>query len=415
MAHGPASVGTRAPVESSIMIEFKADCGHTVRAKDQDAGNVVRCSYCGTMVSVPQEQADDLDFFFQEVDRAADQSGVAAAVHPRRKVRKGAPRTRKPKREFDPFSLALKMCYAAALIIAVWVVGKMFVWPALTKQPDPPVVQSDPEDGRRPIRRRGPRGDAPAESSRKGLASLSGDWGLYVSSVPPGAKVYVAPASDLKSGARVADLSGCRNGVANMTLGQGQLTAGRYAVEVVHLWNDPQLKQFPEYRTFRRRMEEAGLGKKPDEEKAMKERRALMAEYFLPDEATNVMIVQGRDSEYYLVRQYANVDVREGQWAEVRALFLPRVGGGEGAGSFSLEHVRPYVPKEVNYSFDETFVKDELEYYGVAPTDVVFAMDVLKWQGVVPYPTPSRGLRLFKIRIDDGAFIAADITDLAGK
>ena len=53
-----------------------------------------------------------------------------------------------------------------------------------------------------------------------------------------------------------------------------------------------------------------------------------------------------------------------------------------------------------------------MEYYGVAPTDVQFALDVLKWQGLVPYQTPDRGLRMFKIRIADGAFIAADIKDL---
>jgi hypothetical protein len=69
------------------------------------------------------------------------------------------------------------------------------------------------------------------------------------------------------------------------------------------------------------------------------------------------------------------------------------------------------MPQEASYSFDENFVKDELEYYGVAPTDVQFALDALKWQGVVPYRTPNRGLLMFKIRIADGAFTAPDIKD----
>jgi translation initiation factor IF-2 len=36
-----------------IMIEFKAECGHTVRAKNEDAGQAVRCSYCGKAAKVP--------------------------------------------------------------------------------------------------------------------------------------------------------------------------------------------------------------------------------------------------------------------------------------------------------------------------------------------------------------------------
>jgi len=394
------------------MIEFKADCGHTVRAKDQDAGKAVRCSYCGNTVNVPEEQADDLDFFFNEVDRAADGSGGANASSPGATSRKG-PRKRKPKRDFDPFALALKMCYGTLVVIAVWVIATQAPkWWAKVQSGQ--TVDRSPDDGRPTVRKKTRRG-RPAASSRHGLASLTGDWGLYVSSVPAGARVYVALKSDVKKNQPVSDVEGCRKGVANMMLAQGKLPAGTYTVEVRHLWNDPQLKTFPEYRAFRRRMEDAGGGgaRGSDADKAEKARRKLMAAYFLPDEASNVLIDQGHDSEYYLVRQYTDVEVREGQWAEVRALFLPRTGGvANGDGSFSLERVRAHVPQGANYTFDESFVKDELEYYGVAPTDVQFALDVLKWQGLVPYQTPDRGLRMFKIRIADGAFIAADIKDL---
>lgn len=395
------------------MIEFKADCGHTVRAKDQDAGKAVRCSYCGNTVNVPEEQADELDFFFNEVDRAADGSGGSEASSPGGTARRG-PRKRKPKRDLDPFALALKMCYATFLILVVYVVGYKYAWPALTQTQNQQTVQQSADDGRPTVRKKTRRG-RPAPSSRSGLALLTGDWGLYVSSVPAGARVYVALKSDVKSNQRVSDVEGCRKGVANMMLAQGELPAGTYTVEVRHLWNDPQLKTFPEYRAFRRRMEDAGGGgaRGSGDDKGKKARRKLMAAYFLPDEASNVLIDQGHDSEYYLVRQYTDVEVREGQWAEVRALFLPRTGGvANGDGSFSLERVRAHVPQGANYTFDENFVKDELEYYGVAPTDVQFALDVLKWQGLVPYQTPDRGLRMFKIRIADGAFIAADIKDL---
>ena len=53
------------------MIEFKAECGHTVRAKDEDAGKVVRCSYCGREAPVPSkgEDRDELEYLFSEVEK----------------------------------------------------------------------------------------------------------------------------------------------------------------------------------------------------------------------------------------------------------------------------------------------------------------------------------------------------------
>ena len=38
------------------MIEFKAECGHTIRAKDEDVGKVVRCAYCGREAQVPEDE-----------------------------------------------------------------------------------------------------------------------------------------------------------------------------------------------------------------------------------------------------------------------------------------------------------------------------------------------------------------------
>ena len=53
------------------MIEFKAECGHTVRARDEDAGGVIRCSYCGRNAKVPDNLDSDLDFLFQDLDQSA--------------------------------------------------------------------------------------------------------------------------------------------------------------------------------------------------------------------------------------------------------------------------------------------------------------------------------------------------------
>ena len=102
------------------MIEFKADCGHTVRAKDENAGGVVRCSYCGKETQVPESGGDELDFLFRDLEQGEEVSRKA-----RRKRRKaGGPPTSggARRRPFDPFAVVLRLCYAAGLIVIVIVI-----------------------------------------------------------------------------------------------------------------------------------------------------------------------------------------------------------------------------------------------------------------------------------------------------
>ena len=108
------------------MIEFKAECGHTVRAKDEDAGGLVRCSYCGRPANVPEDAGDDLDFLFSDIEQPE-----ASAIKRKRKRARAkllAKRQRRPG-EFNPFAVILRLCYGALLIIIVIVVGRMFVIP----------------------------------------------------------------------------------------------------------------------------------------------------------------------------------------------------------------------------------------------------------------------------------------------
>ena len=94
------------------MIEFKGECGHTIRAKDDDAGKVVRCSYCGKEAQVPEEE-DELDFLLTEVERTGDFDPPKSRrrAKPRPSAAAGPPI--RPKSDFNPFGVALKMCYAA--------------------------------------------------------------------------------------------------------------------------------------------------------------------------------------------------------------------------------------------------------------------------------------------------------------
>ena len=95
------------------MIEFKAECGHTVRAKDEDAGGVVRCSYCGRRAAVPESREDTLEFLFKDAESA---SGPPAPPISKRTRKRLFARRAEKRKKADPFAIVLRMCYAALLI-----------------------------------------------------------------------------------------------------------------------------------------------------------------------------------------------------------------------------------------------------------------------------------------------------------
>jgi hypothetical protein len=386
------------------MIEFKGECGHTVRAKDQDAGKLVRCSYCGKMSKVPESHSDDLDFLLTEVDRAASASTAAPAA-PRRKRRRNPRSSPGPygavaRRPFNPFPLALKMGYLAVLVILVYFVVSMYLLPLFENPERGPKDRSQKHGINQPAGQPSvkPGASRPIAGSRSGLLRLDGSGGLYVSATPTGSRVLVAPSSGSPAKGRVVDASGCRTVSADEQL--TDLPEGQYVVEIVLVWNDPELKRYPNYNEFRRGIEQGGDS----------ERRKLMTQYFLPDDASAVFVDQGRDQVLYLVRQYRDVEVRRSRWSSVRGMFLPRIARREGRG-FSIEHLRGYMSQEDNYSFNEQDVRDELAYYQVPDTDRQFVIDVLKRLGQVPYVTPDGRMRLFKIRIEDGRFAAPELRE----
>ena len=369
------------------MIEFKADCGHTVRAKDEDAGGVVRCSYCGRPANVPENKGDELDFLFNDIKAAGEQGAAARAAKPRgpglfaRRARRRG--------EFNPFAVVLRLCYAALLIIIVIVVGRKWVVPlfqgdGLTQR----VVNSVKPDARTPRGGADKRPDAPP---RPGLISRENLSGLYAVSTPPGGSIHWIEASRAPASGRIASAPGA-NFFARGS-GFPNVNDGVYVVEVAFPWNDPHLTMYPQYRDFRRRLESA----------TPEQRRHLVEEYFIPDEAS-VMFVEETQDQKYIIRQYRGVKVENRRTHGVRSLFLPRIPNDNGQG-FSVEAlVLNYLPKETAYSFDEQHVRNELRYYEVRSADEPFVVQALLRVGVIPYVTPDGRTRLFKIGIEDGMF-----------
>lgn len=381
------------------MIEFKADCGHTIRAKDQDAGKVVRCSYCGRTATVPDEggENDGLEFLLSEVERASEEGAAVASVPRRRKRRSsllGAKRA--GRREFDPFGFSLKLIYFAALIIVVYVVSKKFVWPLITQE-TPVGSASVRTEESTPAIEDLPQID-PSLPERPGLLALKGDSGMYVDAAPRSASVYYTPTDGhYPLGKSITDAEErSRPQQPGIQLNNVQ---GDYIVEVAINWNDPAFTNYPDYWQFREDIENC----------SDKDCEQALEEYFIPDGADAVFIDRSRE-QIRIVRQYKNVLVRDGQWTAVRALFLPRIDKPDGRG-FSIERLLPFLPADRAYNFNKDHVRRELEYYRVPVDDQTFIIDALERIGVIPYGTPHKGMRLFKIRVDSDAFVAPIINN----
>jgi hypothetical protein len=376
------------------MIEFKAECGHTVRAKDEDAGGLVRCSYCGRPANVPEDAGDDLDFLFSDVEQPE-----ASAIKRKRKRARAkllGKRQRRPG-EFNPFAVILRLCYGALLIIIVLIVGRMFVIPLFKGEGIRKRIaafKAPKEDGRakqEAVVDKKPRHTPPGLIDREKLV------GLFVDSTPPGAKTYFLAASKAPPKGRIHRKEGCTQSVAGQSA--TRVANGEYVVEVEFAWNDPKLTEYPDYVHFRRALWRA------DEE----ERGEILKEYFLPD--GGILFADETEDQIYLVRQYRNVEVLSKQSRGVRSLFLPRILQTDGRSLRVEELMSRYIPAKQAYSFDKRYVRGELLYNDVKEADLSFVLEVLSRIGVIPYVTPDRRTLLFKIRIRDGSFAAETISE----
>jgi len=369
------------------MIEFKAECGHTVRAKDEDAGGVVRCSYCGRAAPVPDSEKNDLSFLFKDVEKQSETAGS-------RRRRRGFFRQRQGKDGgFNPFPVIFRLCYAALLIIILVVVARKFVLPMFDdEQRVRRLASSNTDAAPAPVERE----RAVRDVTSPGLTGVDHSNGLYVASTPPGASVFCVEESKAPLSGRINALANCSRFRANGA--PARLSDGTYIVEIAFAWNDPQLcdpslSGYQEYFQFRRAIEKASQAK----------RTQLANQFFLPDEASDVFVDETVD-QIYIVRQYRSVAIRQGQSPGVRALFLPRLGTAP-EGRFSIEALlHGYIPQGKAYNFDEAHVKSELAYYGVAPADRPYVIQALARVGLIPYTTPDGQIRLFKIGIQDGVF-----------
>ncbi len=361
------------------MIEFKADCGHTVRAKDEDAGGVVRCSYCGRNAGVPETNDTDLSFLFRDVETPAEEAkkgGFLGSLF------------RKPvgRKDFNPFAIIFRLCYIAGVIVVIIVVARKFVIPLFDED-----VRRDRFAGKNAATAQASTSDVRQTESpgRFGLVTSKVLRGLMVASIPNGAQVSCIEETDLPEGGRVRDAPRCVQFRANDA--PSRVKEGTYVVEVSFPWNhpklsDPGLAHYDKYVAFRRAIERASKSR----------RQELASSFFLPDGAVSTFVDETVD-QIYLVKQYRGVAVGKDGLAAVRSLFLPRLKTAD-SDSFLLEPLlHGYTDRARMYGFDEQHVRGELTFYGVPASDQRFVIDFLSRVGIAPYMTADQTTRLFKI------------------
>ena len=384
------------------MIEFKADCGHTVRAKDADSEKVVRCAYCGKETRVPSNKEEELDFLFSEIGQ--DGAEPSAAVRKTRGARRGP--SRRPRRTssgVDPFRIITKMAYVAVILIVLIFVGRT-AWPTLRnlylqfsedKQEPTPVVKKDKPRQERSIKQSTP-------SKKYGLLNprldRRGKQGIYVASIPAVAEVRYKKGHGERGR---LDWLNDPNTRRLTTPAMIDADPGDYTVVVTLAINDKQLKKSyrnarQPYNKFRGDVEEQNKTERAD---------STVNDYFMPDSACAVKAIPA--DQIILAREY-HVTVRSHGWTVLTSLFVPDLS--------DMREIASYVPRQVNYGFDEVDIRDELEHYKVRTEDHDYIVDILHRIGMIAYWQETDGrYRLLRIDPENGSFSAKYLPEPARK
>ncbi len=366
------------------MIEFKGECGHTIRARDEDSGKIVRCSYCGKEALVTRQAQDDLDLLFDQVEQTGSYDAQATKVGQKYHKTKARQEKRlaagKPANAFDPFDIAMKMTYVAVIVILI-VVGYKYVpglYKSLTGESSPPPKVAKEDRQQESNNRSAPR-------KRMGLMSESlnsQQEGVYVSSVPSGAGIYHLAKTSV-TGSILDDPMANKNVRTNRAL---RLKPGRHTIAVAIRINEAELMDLPEYKKLRRDIErnDADIDKK-------------IRDYFVPDGSVATRVEKLRGA-LHLVRVF-ECEVDSQTWETTTAMFLPR--------KLTPKDTIEHLPRNSSYGFELLQAQRELDFYQV-PSDVqTYVEDALERVGVCSYENKEDGsYRLFKIDPVNGAVIS---------
>jgi hypothetical protein len=343
------------------MIEFRAECGHTIRARSEDAGKMVNCAYCGKKALVPSDEADPMDSLLADtLDESLEEpQDLADRARPWSEGLGAAP---------------LRIAWTAmfvVLVASVLVLTVRWVYREVTKkeqtpgtadtfvtrepvspQPSPTLMVPDQEE---PSQKE-PASLSPQVPQRNLLADLDPDGGgVCVFSVPPGLEVYVdkLPVRDEAS-------LGMDSFKGRTTTEKGlvvDLEPGRYRISVVAKIRNPDLMDYTDYPSKVRQV----IARTGDEESAADAADA----YFIVDGGDGWRVEKLR-GQYHLIRFY-EIELGK-EWRPIYSLFVPDVACAE---------LLNYVGGGPRFVFDRRLAEQELRFWNIPQEDFSKVMSVL--------------------------------------
>lgn len=334
------------------MIEFRAECGHTVRARNEDAGEMIHCAYCGRRTKVPAAGKGELGSVLAET---LEESRARPPVPP-------PPRT---------LNLApLRIMWTAIFVVLVlsvliytgrWMYGS---WSAESESGEArtawaPGADRQPESSR-PTRPEalGTRGTEP--SRRNVLGQLDRrKTGICVFSYPTELDVYVQEMPVRDAGRLDSEH---RVGRTPRFFGlEVELRPGKYRVSVLASIRNPDLMELPNYQE---RVRQA-VTHSTDEEEAI----FAADDYFIEDGA-NTWGLEVLRGQKHLVKNF-EVEIDDG-WRVIYALLLP-----DGSCADLLRYARD----TASFDFDRRLARQELQFWGVSDDEFDVALQALARMG----------------------------------
>lgn len=369
------------------MIEFKGECGHLIKARDEDVGKIVRCSYCGGESLVAPAAGgggDDFNGLLNEVERTGEYDKDATkTLRKQHRAQKRAAAIEAG--ATDPVEVIKKMIYVAIAIVVIAI-----AWSQAVK-----IIESLPTTDDRISGVAGGEATptpsptaAPGGSGARGLLTTRLDTqqqGVYVTSVPASCDVYIVENWDERSSiinAPSADYNTRTNSAV-------RLPDDRRFIAVAIRLSHSELMSMPDYPQLRRRIERDDYT------------LADLESFFVRDGSVATR-VEDRNGSKYLVRVF-DVRVSPRLWLQVTALFLP---------DGPIESLVENLPNRDNYGFNESDVKRELAFYQVDAGDHDAIIKALHRIGLVIYdPTDGSAARSFRIDLESGALTSVAMSN----
>lgn len=375
------------------MIEFRAACGHSIRAKEEDAGKTVRCNYCGASVQVPDPSASSLDYLFATEAEQATERGVQARQRARKSGGPRIPIIGNMLNETNPVRLMLTFVYIGIVLVVLGVGGRLLYSYAkgylAERKAGRPVVSRAPSQGTAGGEVSSSSGGQQTPTGQKSTKVPfpmleTGGTGLYITSVPAGALVFLRRADD--DAQTDAELGKDESKAIGKTPLRFETDPGEYVVGLALPSTQRDLAQLPEYADLRRDLR----GKTGDE---------ASRKYFISDGSTDLRVDRPPGAPAVFVRKYT-VFVRKDKWAPVTGLFLP---------NGTVEVLLPYLPKEKAFNVDAERVLAELRLQDVPAALQSGIIEALERIGKAVYRSEDGQFRVFQLLPDPDELLYSSV------